>query len=273
VEIYGVGEWTSVTRLPLANVARDAAFSFDGRWLVVESWDALHLFETKRWRQHAALSLFAEATLDGWPYAERNREVLTDGDSRWLAYRAEVYKYRTPVAEVIRIWEVDAAAEVARRIDSTEFLHPTREERALIHQFYREHHDAPGIDSFSVDEEGRSDLLGAVDDWTILGTRHDPGGRWIANSVGETLDLLEAGTGRSIVSFRQGSGINDVDFDPSGAWLAIAGSDGVYLWTLGPVDKLIEEACARLSRNLTAEEWATYLTGAPAPTCPEPSGR
>jgi hypothetical protein len=34
------------------------------------------------------------------------------------------------------------------------------------------------------------------------------------------------------------------------------------------VEALVSEACTRLSRNLDAGEWRTYLTGSPVPTCP-----
>jgi WD40 repeat protein len=55
-----------------------------------------------------------------------------------------------------------------------------------------------------------------------------------------------------------------------GKYLATADEQGiVHTWFLRP-DDLIDEACRRLTRNLTDDEWRTFVAdGPPAPTCPK----
>ena len=67
-----------------------------------------------------------------------------------------------------------------------------------------------------------------------------------------------------------------LDFSPNGKHLATAGVDGtVALWLWRPMD-LIEEACSRLSSNLSLKEWKLYLGNEPyrktCPNLPVPAG-
>jgi hypothetical protein len=94
--------------------------------------------------------------------------------------------------------------------------------------------------------------------------------------------LLDPASGREVVRLVDGVFVGGIDrpiagrpvaaaaFSPDlgrgSEWIALATDDGVSLWRLGPVDALIEETCARVSRNLEPDEWP--LDGPPPVTCP-----
>jgi WD40 repeat protein len=62
--------------------------------------------------------------------------------------------------------------------------------------------------------------------------------------------------------------VNDLSFSSDGRYLATAGGNVAYVWLWRPED-LVTEACSRLTRNLTQEEWQQYLPDEPYhATCP-----
>ena len=97
-------------------------------------------------------------------------------------------------------------------------------------------------------------------------------GRYVATaSKDATARVWEVLTGREVARIKQPN-LTDVVFSDDGKWLAtVAGefsSDAVVrAWLWRPED-LIAATCARLTRNLTTQEWSNYI-GAEAPrsTC------
>jgi hypothetical protein len=103
-----------------------------------------------------------------------------------------------------------------------------------------------------------------------------PDGWWVASGGGDgTARVWKAATGCVIAQMVQEEvvwhdrGVKAVAFSPDGRWVASGSSDGaVRVWLWRPED-LIAEACARLPRNLTLEEWRQYIPNEPyRPTCP-----
>ena len=90
-----------------------------------------------------------------------------------------------------------------------------------------------------------------------------------ASSDGARLwDLV---TGRAMF-LRRNSPIFGIAVSTDGRYLATADEEGVVqTWFLRP-DDLIDEACRRLTRNLTQDEWREFVADGPyAPTCPSPT--
>ncbi|MGK7899231.1 MAG: WD40 repeat domain-containing protein [Xenococcus sp. (in: cyanobacteria)] len=53
--------------------------------------------------------------------------------------------------------------------------------------------------------------------------------------------------------------VNAVEFSPDGKYIATAHIDGTAKIWLWKSEDLIDEACSRLSRNLSSEEWEQYM--------------
>jgi type II secretory pathway component PulL len=122
-------------------------------------------------------------------------------------------------------------------------------------------------------------------EWTVQAIRFSPDSRWLATVtapvsmdaqdpsattlVGSTVRVWDVRTGqeRTRVSFAKQGGIWRAVFNPTGKTLAIySGNRPPQLWALWP-PQLQATACARLQRNLSPSEWATYIGGKRRSTC------
>jgi WD40 repeat protein len=82
------------------------------------------------------------------------------------------------------------------------------------------------------------------------------------------VSLAEVSSGREVDVLPHDGAITDLAFSVDSRWLATASEDcTVRIWALKK-DDLIEQACARLTRNLSREEWQKYMGNEPyLPTC------
>lgn len=110
----------------------------------------------------------------------------------------------------------------------------------------------------------------AHDNW-VHSVAFSPDGQFVVSgSWDHTLRVWEAKTGRELGRMFHNDGVRSVTFSPDGCFIASGSQDGtIRVWLWRPED-LIAEACRRLPRNLTREEWARYVgPGVPyRPTCP-----
>jgi WD40 repeat protein len=92
-----------------------------------------------------------------------------------------------------------------------------------------------------------------------------PDGRYVASSSGDqAVRIWDLDRGSELARFNQTSRPAAVEFSPDGKLLAICAlfSGEVTIWRWRPED-LIGEACSRLTRDLTDEEWHRYFADAP----------
>jgi roadblock/LC7 domain-containing protein len=93
-----------------------------------------------------------------------------------------------------------------------------------------------------------------------------PDGTLVATHSGDnTARVFEARTGREVARLALGELVQRVDFVSGGRFLrAVSGETDLHI-TQDPIQvpDLIAQACSKLDRNLTREEWTTYLFGLP----------
>jgi WD40 repeat protein len=70
-------------------------------------------------------------------------------------------------------------------------------------------------------------------------------------------------TGNEIARMTFGGSVNSVAFSPDGKYVLSGSSDTFAHMSYWQIDDLIAEACKRLSRNLTHEEWAQFVIDQP----------
>ncbi len=95
-------------------------------------------------------------------------------------------------------------------------------------------------------------------------------GRYLAASNGNQISIWDWKRGREIARLRHGDTVDKVAFTPDGSRLVSAswGDNMVRVWAWQKGD-LVADACSRLERNLSLEEWRTSLGDEPYhETCP-----
>jgi hypothetical protein len=93
--------------------------------------------------------------------------------------------------------------------------------------------------------------------------------RLFATSGADVVRVWETATQVEIARIEHASDVRALVFSARGKYLATIGfKDVSRVWLLQPAD-LIDVACARLTRNLTEDEWRGYFGDKPyRPTCP-----
>jgi WD40 repeat protein len=96
------------------------------------------------------------------------------------------------------------------------------------------------------------------------------GGHFLATGTSDgSARVFEMDRGIEVARIDHDEGIQNVGFVGSDRWLLVTTYDTVVHRHLWHSKHLIDEACARLSRNFESAEWQRYLgTGPYAKTCP-----
>jgi len=121
---------------------------------------------------------------------------------------------------------------------------------------------------------GGKKLRSLIHDFNVHHVVFSPSGRYLASESGDPFKNIsitrvwDVETGEEINRTNSGSGDRRMLFSPDDLQLLAQGTTSPQIWSWKP-DKLIEQACARLHRNLTRDEWNRYVGDVqPSKTCP-----
>ena len=239
--VWDAATGQEIARLNHDNWVNAVAFSPDGKWLATASrdntarvWDAASRAELARLNHYVSVTA-----------------VAFSPDGKWLA---------TVSGDTsARVWEAVTGKELARLnydgfVTAVAFS-PDGQWLATASDDHtaRVWEATTGIELARLNHDDR---VGAV--------AFSPDGKWLATaSSDKTARAWEAATGKELARLNHESHVTAVAFRPDGKWLATASYDNTArVWAYRPED-LIALACARLTRNLTQEEWKQYIGDEP----------
>jgi WD40 repeat protein len=241
-------------------------FSPDRRWLITISGEVNGNGEVSG----KIVRFFDDATLRSIGEVDHGRlvnEIAFSPDGKWIATRSDKVPqgpHNVPPAKpsLIRIWDTEKFREAASDEDR------------------KNSGKKIGASQTHALTAAQKSLLSDSTSWPTVRLRkadaplelQSADRRWSA-STRETLDgieLLEASTDRLANMLRHDDKVTDLALSVDSRWLATASNDHtVRIWALWTND-LIEQACARLTQNLSREERRHYLGDEPySPTCPK----
>ncbi len=215
------------------------------------------------------------------------RDVRFSPDGKWLKAKS-AYSIVTISSEPTRIWDTSTWEEVpdsaisvfdlsndeASALYYSDQISPDR--NFIVHSYTNRRYNEG---SAYISGAGVKTIIDLPLENVIFDTIFSPDSQWLAvraNRSNDTPDYFKTAvwvfdslTGRPIIFLDDEGIIQDIVFSPDGRWLAASSSTGhIHLLTIKP-DDLIAEACTRLPRNLTQQEWQQYLGDEPyRATCP-----
>ncbi len=101
-------------------------------------------------------------------------------------------------------------------------------------------------------------------DRSVYAVAFSPDGTWvITGSSDRSARVFDAVSGSEISRLDHGHYVNAVAFSPDGSRVATGSGDGGARVWYADHDQLVEQAVARLTRNLTQQEWRRYFRDKP----------
>ncbi len=103
----------------------------------------------------------------------------------------------------------------------------------------------------------------------VAAVSYSSDGTILATAAGNDARVWDVASGEELARISHDQPVTHAVFSPDGKTLATAGDDGVVQLSLWNSQALVDEACARLNRNLAPGEWQQYLGAQPyRKTCP-----
>ncbi|HLP89173.1 MAG TPA: hypothetical protein VK184_11365 [Nostocaceae cyanobacterium] len=97
----------------------------------------------------------------------------------------------------------------------------------------------------------------------VISLAFSPDSQYLATASSDgTARIWTVASGKEITRI-QANDLTSITFSPDGKYLATTNNDGIVEVWLWRREDLINEACNRLTRNLTPEEWKQYIGNEP----------
>ena len=243
---------------PPENWVVTVAFSPDGTLVVTGSADnTARVFETRTGREVARLP--HQEILSAAGFSPEGALVATKSKDNTV----RVFEARTG-HEVARLAHRDRVSAVAFSPNGSLVATGSADKTARVFEA------RTGREVARLAHQDRVSAVAFSPDGTLVAT-----GSW-----DKTARVFEARTGHEVARLAIGDPVSRVDFVSGGRLLRAVGDRSYLHITEDPIraSDLVADACSKLERNLTREEWSTYLSGLPyRETCqqlnPAASGR
>ena len=246
VRIIDSTSGNTVRTLKLACDAQGLAFSPDGRWLVAVRGAELRLVDLSGSQADKSFSHEAKLT---WVSFEQDGQRLTtvtesgQADKRWWPGR-------------IRVWDIAAQRELAWRMNGV-----------LKSEEQIQRHRGASLDMPKPSAGGDAELLASSMTWPVAlasdidsrQPRPVPSGHsWLVSKTAQGMALSEVASARATRADHGDDIGRRSAFAANGKLMAQFLGNQVWLWPLAAAD-LGAEACVRLPRNLSCDEWRDAL--------------
>ena len=251
--VWEVTSGRELARLPHADAAWSVALSLDGQRLATASFDnTVRVWDAASGRELTRL-----------PHESWVKSVAFSPDGQRLATASP--------GETARVWDAASGRELAR-------LPHTAGVWSVAFS-----PDGQRLATASFDKTARvwdaasgRELARLPHDDKVWGVAFSPDGQRLATvSDDNTVRVWDAASGRELTRLPHESWVWSMAFSPDGQRLATASQDKTARAWLWRAEDLIAEACKRLPRNLTHQEWRQYVGEevpyhATCPNLPEP---
>ena len=234
--------WDSVSEKELARLNHDAEvvaarFSPDGSKVITGSYDkTARIWDSAGGKELARLN--HDERVEAVSFSPDSRKVITGSYDK-----------------TARIWDTSTGKELARlehgegvevvnfNLNGSKVITGSRDKTARIWDM----------------STGKELIRFNHDDVVRAASFSPDGSKVITGSYDKTARIWDMSTGKELARLEHGQGVEVVSFSPDSRKVITGSYDKTaQIWPVSSKN-LINEVCSRITRNLTAEEWISYL--------------